>query len=162
MKAMLGTLAAIVLVFAAPVSAAGPTVRSFENFHAGHLPGPFPSVCGIEANYRTLHEVGTEWTLVDGRGGLHIRRDVTTTLTFISDIGGPGTIFTAWTTTSTYREILNLTPGQVTTTTTVSKATTTIPSTGQVLATKLVAHTTVGADGQIRSQVSNEIGNSSC
>ena len=162
MRVMLGMLAALVLVCATPVSAAGPTVRSFENFHAGHLPGPFPSVCGIEANYRTLHEVGTERMLVDGRGGLHIRRDVTTTLTFISDIGGPGTIFTAWTTKSTYREVFNLTPGQVMTTTTVSKATTTIPSTGQVLATKVVSHTTVGVDGQIRSQVSNEIGNSSC
>jgi hypothetical protein len=162
MKAMLGALAVIVLLCATPVSAAGPTVRAIDNFHSGHLPGPFPSVCGIEANYRTLHEVGTESTLVDGRGGLHIRRDVTTTLTFTSDIGGPDTIFIAWTTASSYREVFNLTPGQVTTTTTVSKATTTIPSTGQVLTTKLVTHTTVGADGQIRSQVSNEIGDSTC
>ena len=159
---LLSALAAIVLVCAAPVSAAGPTVRNFENFHAGHLPGPFPSMCGIEANYRTLHEIGTERTLVDGSGGLHIRRDVTTTMTFLNDTGGPGTIFTAWTTTSRSRELLNVKSGQVTTTTTVSNATTTIGPTGQVLTTKLVTHSTVGADGQIRSQVNNEIGSGSC
>jgi hypothetical protein len=162
MKMALSILTAIVLVGAAPVSAAGPTVVSFENFHAGHLPGPFPSMCGIEANYRTLHEVGTERTLVDGNGGLHIRRDVTATLTFLNDSGGPGSLFTAWTTTATYREILNVKPGRVTTTTTVSKATTTIGPTGQVLTTKLVTHTTVGADGRVRSQVENEVGRGAC
>jgi hypothetical protein len=162
MKVILSTLAAILLVFAAPVSAAGPTRQTIDNFHAGHLPGPFPSMCGIEANYRTIHEVGTEWTLVDGSGGLHIRRDVTTTLTFLNDTGGPGTLFTAWTTTSSYRQVLNMKAGQVTTTTTVSKATTTIGPTGQVVTTKLVAHTTLGADGQIRSQVNNEIDSGGC
>jgi hypothetical protein len=162
MKLMLSALAAFVVVIGAPVAAAGPVVESFENFQAGHLPGPFPTMCGIEANFRTLHEVGTVRTLVDGSGGLHIRRDVTVTLTFLNDTGGPGTLFTAWTTTSTFREILNVKAGGVTTTTTVSKATTTIGPTGQVLATKLVTHTTVGADGQIRSQFSHEVERGSC
>jgi hypothetical protein len=44
----------------------------------------------------------------------------------------------------------------------VAKATTTIGPTGQVLATKLVTHTTVGADGRIRSQVENEVGSGTC
>ena len=162
MKVVLTAFVTILLACAAPASAAGPSVQDFDYFLAGHLAGPFPSMCGVTANYRTLHEVGTVWTLVDGGGGLHLRRDVTSTLTFLNDTGGPGTSFTAWTTTSTFREVLNVTPGEVTTTTTVSRAATTIASTGQVVTTTLITHTTVGADGDLRSQVENERQSGTC